>query len=188
MKKLIMAIVCLMTMVAFTSCINGNAFASNVNETSSEEETSESVCPTEKWVYEENIDEMNDTKTYHAHLVSENYVEQDLPYSKTNALIGIRHTKKYGNEVMLFIGSGQIHGSEYDNSNYVEVRFDNNPSKKYYFGESESGSYDIIFLHNAKDFISNCKKANNIKIKIPIFQEGRELFTFHSDNLLAWSH
>ena len=159
---------------------------SNVSDSIDNDAEKDSSIDT--WFYDSKTDEMNDTKTYYANLTSTNFVEQDFPYGSTNARITIRHTKKYGNEAIIMIASGQIHGNEYNNSNYVEVRFDNLPPKKYTFTETESGSSDAVFIDRENDFINNCKKAKEIKIKIPFFQEGRLLFTFSADKPLVWNH
>jgi hypothetical protein len=190
MKKFIMAIVCLMTMVVLTSC-GSNAKNDGNFETEAREKADsirEAALVTNSWDISSETDEMYGTKKYFAQLTSTNTIEQDFPYGKTKAAICIRNTKKYGTDVLIRVSCGQIHGSEYDGSNYVEVKFDNNPPKKYIYTEEASGSSDVIFIDKAKDFISNCKKAKDIKIAIPLFQEGRPLFLFHSNKTLEWNH
>ena len=194
MRKLIMVIVCLMTMVVFSCCGSRNYKDSEYYEEAKAKAEAlrdsifESNLPIKTWEIETEIDEMSSTKRCFAKLMSNNTIVQDFPYGETKALIAIRHTKKYGNDVVIQVTSGQIHGSEYYGSNYIEVRFDDRPSKKYIYSEEASGKSDVIFVDRAKDFIENCKKSNSIKIEIPMFQEGRKLFTFHSDDLLAWNY
>ena len=197
MKKFIMAIVCLMTIVvSFMSCgsdLKNDESSEYYEEAKAKAEALkdsliESALPIKCWEVDSEVDEMTDTKRYFARLISNNEIVQDFPYGETRASIVIRNTKKYGNDALITVSSGQIHGSEYEGSNYIEVRFDDKPSKKYTYTETESGASDVVFIDKSKDFIENCKKAKSIKVKIPMFQEGRLLFTFHSDKLLVWNH
>lgn len=195
MKKFMMALVCLMTMVmCFTSCGSKDYKDSESYEEAKAKAEAlrdsiiESNLPIKSWDVSSEIDEMSNTKRHLAQLMSNNTIEQDFPYGKTKALIGIRCTKKYGNDALIKITSGQIHGSDYYDTNYVEVKFDDKPSKKYYYSEEASGASDVIFIKKKKEFIENCKKAKDIKIKIQLFQEGWKLFTFHVDDALNWKH
>lgn len=196
MKKWIMAIVCLMTMVLVMNNCGSNSKNNDEDLTTEAREKAQAYADSvleaslvkSSWDISEEVDEMHDAKKYYASLVSTNTIKQDFPYGKTKANICIRKTKKYGTDVMIRINSGQIHGSEYNGENYVEVKFDNKPAKKYTFAEEASGSSEVVFINKTKDFIDNCKKAKDIKITIPLFQEGRQLFKFHSDKLLDWNH
>lgn len=187
MRKLFFMFVCLIMACFMCSCNNSVAVPSS-NLTSSTDSISEEETLKNEWNYDEKTDEMTDTKKYFASLVSENSIELEFPYGECMADLTIRNTKKGGNEVMIMVSSGQIFGNEFDGANFIEVRFDKNPVKKYMFSESESLNSNVIFINNSKDFIENCKKAKDIKIKIPMFQEGRPLFTFHVDKTLSWLH
>lgn len=94
--------------------------------------------------------------------------------------------KKYGTNVMIQITQGQIIGNEYNGTNYVTVRFDEDAPKKYYFNEAADLSTETVFLTNPKGFIERCKKAKNIKVEIPLYQAGNPLFRFHVDESLVW--
>ena len=79
--------------------------------------------------------------------------------------------KKYGYDVLIGITSGQIHGNEYNDDNYVMVRFDKDKPIKYWFNESSDNSSDIVFIR-----------------KITCFQQFLiDLLYFHVDNLLKYS-
>lgn len=191
MKKFIVIFACLMAVVVFSTCSNGTKNNENDDETKAKVEAfvdsvKNAALATASWEITSKVDEMSETKTFYGELVSNNSIIQDFPYGETRAKILVRKTKKYGNEVMICISSGQIHGSEYQGSNYIEVKFDSAPSKKYRFTETEDGSSEVVFIDKSKDFIANCKKAKSIKMEIPLFQGGRPLFTFSTDKPLSW--
>ena len=145
------------------------------------------LIPVERgYIYYEEDDEMTDTKTRYARLVSDNSVTLDYPYGECRLSCLIRKSAKYGTEVMLRISSGQFNGDAYNENNYVCIRFDSSRSINYSFEESRDGSPEWIFLNNTQDFIRRAKRARSIKIEVPIFQEGRRLFRLTSDKPLEW--
>ena len=138
------------------------------------------------YIYYEEDDEMTDTKTRYARLVSDNSVTLDYPYGECHLSCLIRKSAKYGTEVMLRISSGLFQGDAYNENNYVCIRFDSSQAINYSFEESRDGSPEWIFLNNTQDFIRRAKRARSIKIEVPIFQEGRRLFRLTSDKPLEW--
>lgn len=145
------------------------------------------LIPVERgYIYYEEDDEMTDTKTRYARLVSDNSVTLDYPYGECRLSCLIRKSAKYGTEVMLRISSGQFNGDAYNENNYVCIRFDSSRAINYSFEESRDGSPEWIFLNNTQDFIRRAKRARSIKIEVPIFQEGRRLFRLTSDKPLEW--
>ena len=139
------------------------------------------------WSISTQEDEMTDSKNIWAEIKSDNFISQDFPYEgQTYAKITVRYMKKYGYDVLIEITKGQIHGSSYSGENYITARFDEGTPKRYYFSEAADGSSELVFISNHSDFIKRCKQAKNIKIDIPIWQEGRPVFTFHVDEPLVW--
>lgn len=139
------------------------------------------------WYISTEKDEMTDTKNIWASITSDNYISQDFPYEgMTRATITVRYMKKYGFDVLIGISQGQIHESKYNGDNYITARFDEGSPKRYYFNEASDGSSEMVFLSNHSEFIKRCKQAKDIKIDIPIWQEGRPVFTFHVDEPLEW--
>lgn len=138
------------------------------------------------WNVTEKIDEMTDSKNYWAKQVSDNSFELDFPYSTSYCYITIRYMKKYGDDVLVSLTSGQIYGNKYRDDNYVLVRFDSENPIKYYFNEPADASSDCVFIRNKGDFIERCKKATDIKIEVPIYQNGRPIFKFHVEKPLEW--
>jgi len=197
MKKVLWLIVCLMAMTLSSCEFGTNGSKSNWEDSIStahmtSQETIDSITdaslPFKNWHMETEIDQMTDAENYYARLLSNNKVLLNFPFDDTRALIGIRCTEKYGNEAMIILYNGLIFGDKNEGENYIEARFNGKPMKKYIFSEAVSGSSEVVFVQNAKDFIKECKEANDIKITIPIYQNGRKLFTFHTDSLLIWGH
>lgn len=192
MKKIICFLVCVIGMVSCSKYFDKGIYDSDYEEALQKakeirDSITESMLPIKAWNVQTRVDEMDDTESHLAVLMSSNTIVQDFPYDKAKAIIAVRHTVKHGNNVLIRITSGQIYRSLYE-GNYVEVRFDDCPSKKYMYSESASGSSDVIFIDRSKDFIENCKKHKTIKIKLPLYQEGEELFTFNTDSLLVWEY
>lgn len=139
------------------------------------------------WDYSTETDEMNDSKSRFASLVSDNFIEFDFPYNGGSTMrLTVRYMKKYGTDVILRISSGQFLCSEYQGTNFVRVRFDNGAAMKFRTLEPADGSSDQLFLNNAKKFISLAEKAKTIKIEAPFYQEGNRVFTFSVDKPLEW--
>ncbi|MBO4611995.1 MAG: hypothetical protein J5671_02365 [Bacteroidaceae bacterium] len=142
--------------------------------------------PKKTWNFSFSQDEMTDTKNIWASLRSDNYVNQDFPYEgDTYAHLTVRYMKKYGYDVLVQIDRGQIIHN-YGSSNYVSVRFDDATPKKYTFNSSADYDSETIFLNNVSDFIAKAKKANVIKLDLPLYQGGRPVFTFSVDEPLTW--
>ena len=140
-----------------------------------------------EWTFTTEIDEMTDTKNIWASIVSDNSVNLSSPYGLSNCRVTVRYMKKWGGfDVLVQLTSGQIHGSEYHNENYVMVRFDDEKPIKYWYNEAADASSDCVFIRNKSDFIARCKKAKSIKVEVPIFQGGRPVFTFEVTSPLEW--
>lgn len=161
--------------------------SSNNDSTKVEPKKEVIEVPNITWNYTEEVDEMTDAVNKWASIKSDNYINQEFPYQgATFAEIGVRYMKKYGTDVMIKITQGQIIGNEYNGTNYITVRFDEDAPKKYYFNEAADLSTETVFLTNPKSFIEGCKKAKNIKVEIPLYQAGRPLFRFYVDESLVW--
>lgn len=139
------------------------------------------------WDYDTQIDEMNDSKSKFASLVSDNSVDFDFPYQGGSYLtITVRYTKKWGTDVYIRISQGQFVCNEYEGTDYVRVRFDNGKPMRFSTNEPSDGSSDMLFLNNAKKFISLAKKAKRIRIEAPFYQAGNQVFSFTVDKSLEW--
>ena len=196
MKKIILGIICATLAIAFTNSCN-NTTKSNTNENDTIAIVNDTVAidsvdsldseVKNGWNYESEIDEMDGSTTKRAIAVSSNVVEFDFPYNGGSTLgICVRKTKKYGTDVMISISKGQFVSSEYNGTNYVTVRFDNNAPIKFTTVEPSDYSNDLLFLQNSKKFIKLAKNAKTIKIEAPFFNEGSYVFTFDTKKPLVW--
>lgn len=196
MKKSILGIICAILTIAFTNSCN-NTTKSNANETDTVAVVNDTIAVDSAgsldsevkngWNYESEIDEMDGSTTKRAIVVSSNVVEFDFPYNGGSTLgICVRNTKKYGTDVMISISKGQFISNEYNGTNYVTVRFDNNAPIKFTTVEPSDYSSDLLFLQNPKKFIKLAKNAKTIKIEAPFFNEGSYVFTFDTNKPLVW--
>lgn len=138
------------------------------------------------WSRREETDPMNDSKSVFVSVTSDNSNKLDLPYGDVYATIIVRRMKKYGVDVLIRTSDGQIFGNEYDNENYVTIRFDSNKPMRFYYNTSSDGSNDVVFLRKRSAFIQAAKKAKMITVEIPYFQNGRQIFTFTTPKPLEW--
>lgn len=191
---LLLAVFGVVIVVSLSNCTPGQEGSAENTDGQQQEEDSGAAAAqkTEEkdsitWEIRTALDEMTDSENIWASVKSDNYVNQDFPYEgNTYASITVRYMKKYGYDVLISIDRGQIVGFDYNNSNFVTVRFDSAAPKKYYFNDAADGSTETVFLRNAKDFMEKCKKANNIKVQIPLYQAGQPIFSFHVDKPLVW--
>lgn len=174
-----------------TSCLNTNeknACTTAMTEKQSQDSAKMSDT-TSNWQYAERTDEMSDKTDYFATIVSSNFHELDFPYQGGSwGKLTVRKSQKYGLDVYFNISQGQLLCSDYHGTNYVTVRFDDKPTKKYYTAEPSDLSSDVLFLKNAKDFINNAKLAKTIKVQVPVYEAGNLVFKFNTNTPLQWEH
>lgn len=136
------------------------------------------------WNFDIQQDKMDNSKKIYATITSDNMV--NLDYSSTDASICVRYIKKYGYDVLITLPSGQIFGNEYDQENFILVKFDGARAIKYWFDEPTDGSSETVFIRKKSDFITRCKKSKKIRIEVPIFDNGRQVFDFNVNKPLVW--
>lgn len=153
----------------------------NVDTTSVAKENSDELFEKKGWTHKEEKDEMRGGIDTFDFITSDNSVDFDFPYSGGSSLqIVIRHSIKYGTDVYLSVNKGVFYGNEYEDENYVSIKFDNGEIKKYYFNGTSDGSSSTIFLKKTKELIAKFKTARNIMIEAPFYQEGRQVFKFNN--------
>lgn len=167
MKKNILGIICVILVIAFSSfCINANASNNNVNAKNG-------------WVYTNHVDEMDGSIIKGAYIVSSNVAYFDSPYDGGSTLgIGIVGTE-YDGLVSIWISDGQFISDEYNGTNYVRVRFDNDAPINFSTREPYDYSNDMLIIKDSEKFIKLAKKAKTIKIEASFFTEGSRVFTFN---------
>ena len=188
-------IVIIILIVAVTKTCSDDDKRSAEKEAEIEKKISEVVEKANKEVEKEKVkewefsfkeDEMTSSRNVYARISSDNTIDQDFPYGTTGANICIRYMKKYGYDVLVTIDEGQFSGIEVSGTNYIMVRFDKGKAIKYWYNETDDGSSDCVFIRKANDFIKRCKEAKDIKIELPLYQNGRPVFKFHVDKPLVW--
>lgn len=138
-----------------------------------------------EWEYDSKDDEMTNSKSYFATILSDNGEVFAFPYDEeggSHLMVTVRQTKRNGTDVILGISKGQFNGQ------YVSVKFDDNAAKKYKAYSADDGSLDVLFIDNDKDFIAKAKTAKTIKIEAEFYQEGNRVFTFTADKPLKWDY
>jgi hypothetical protein len=141
--------------------------------------SSETTKPTElatKWQYSEDKDAMRGTTTKFATLTSENTVNLDFPYGSHTGDLEIRRRPSDGLNIMLKV-EGQFLCSSY-NYGHVSVKFDDKPIQSFGCSEPEDASTGLLFIGSEGKFLSEIKKAKNVVIEAPYYQNGRQQLTF----------
>lgn len=130
------------------------------------------------WDYDEDADPMTGKITAMASLASMETYELDFPYQGgTFAHLIVRHHPRKGNDVMFSINTGQLQCFSYGGCRLM-VRFDESAPITVKGVAPSDGSHDVIFLASSKKFIASLKKAKQMKVELPFFQQGTRLFTF----------
>ncbi len=131
-----------------------------------------------KWVYFSSIDQMTSKEIKSASINSENFVNFSFPYNgNQRGKITIRNHPRHGNEVIFLIEKGQILCRNYEDCNIV-VRFGDSPPVQWKaIGPSDSTT-TVIFLRNQAEFRRRMQSSKEVRIQIPVFQEGNRIFTF----------
>lgn len=142
-----------------------------------------------EWVELTSTDDMTDATNVWRTLISDNYHEFDFPYNGGSRLrIEVRYRKQDGNQVMLYITRGQLMETDYFNSNYVVVRFDDDSPINFTTKAPADYSSDVLFLSNPRKFIDRAKIAHRIRIQVPVFDNGQPVFEFEPAEPLKWDY
>ncbi len=142
-----------------------------------------------KWEESESIDQMTDTKNVWKTIMSDNEFDFDFPYQGGSSLkITVRYMQKYGTDVLLTITNGQLLPSEYNVSQCISVRFDDDEPIRFHTKYPSDGDTETLFIQNTSKFINRAKTAKSIKIQVPVFQEGNPIFLFKIAEPLTWEY
>jgi hypothetical protein len=133
--------------------------------------------PKTNWIYSEDEDKMTNKMTKYAIITADEELQFKFPYDGgSTATLQLR--KKGGLDIILSVSKGQFTNSYSGGS--VRVKFGDSPAKSYSISSSSSGSSDLIFINQTKDFVSRLKSANKIIIEAEFYQEGNKLITFQT--------
>lgn len=140
------------------------------------------------WIESTSIDEMTDATTIWMTLTSDNHFDLGFPYNGgTRLTITVRYRKQDGNHVMLSVNRGQLLASTYSGGNNVVIRFDDDAAMTFSTTEPADYSSDMLFLKNPKKFINRAKTAKIIKVQVPLYDNGNQVFIFKPAEPLKWN-
>lgn len=151
-------------------------------------ENKETAIPVNsKWRYNEDTDQMRNTKSYWAMLTSENSVDFDFPYNGGSTLkMELRKSAKYGNDIYFTISKGQF-SCGYDGC-HATIKFDDGKPQKISLVGAADGDMTTLFLSGkASNLAAKIKKSKTMMIELHFFQEGSRQFLFHTEGL-QWKH
>ncbi len=160
---------------------------SSSNESSASQESTEVVEdtpeePEPNWKYEEHADKMTGDKSYYAICESTNAIEFDFPYNGGSTMgIQVRNMGK-GNDVLITISKGQFM-SNYDNSEFLRAKFDDEQPMNLSYIETADHSSDVIFIASANKFIAKLKTAKKLMLEAPFYNSGRQIGEFNLEGL-----
>lgn len=140
------------------------------------------------WKYHSYTDEMTGEVFDIAMLKSENTHSFKFPYDGGSSVYLFLRKKGAGNniqEVYLKIDNGQIlytiAGSIDDEK--IRIKYDDDNPISYYFSQASDYSSNYAFFKNPSQIFNRIKASKQIKIDLPIYEEGRPVFTFKTEGL-----
>jgi hypothetical protein len=134
-----------------------------------------------KWKYSTSTHGLEGNEGKYWTLTSNNKIDLDFPYGSTPLELHV--VKANGKYSVVLTSEGQFYEQDSDfDGGTVRMKFDNGPIESFRYSESSSGSTGVAYLDSDKlfDKIANSK---TIKIEIPYYQAGRQVFTFDSAGL-----
>jgi len=154
--------------------------SSQVPSTSSANSSAESKTA---WRYTSQKDEMTGKEMQFAETYSTNTQDLHWPYgSNVRGELTIRKHPRYGKSVIVTLTKGQILCRSYENCT-IMVRFDDGKPEKYSAIGPADGSSDQVFIRNYDKFVTSLKKANVVRIELPLYQDGNRAWNFNVSDL-----
>lgn len=167
--------------------VTSNASITEGGSNSSDALASAASQPANNWSYSTDTDQVRGGTTYYATTSSTNSIRQDFPYSSdTTMTLTVRKSPAYGSDVMLQISSGQMMCPSYEGCSGT-VRFDNGTPETVALNGPADSSSDVVFVRNAKSFITKLKKAKTVVVEKTLYQAGAPQFEFNVAGL-KWDH
>lgn len=133
--------------------------------------------PESNWQYSSDVNKMTGTKNHYASVDAKDELEFKFPYSGGVVATLLLRDKNKNVDAILEITKGQFMPS-YSGEESVNIRFDNNPPRKYSYSSASDGSTETIFIYDKNRFISNLKKAKRVLIEAEFFNEGNRVMEF----------
>jgi hypothetical protein len=136
------------------------------------------------WTYTNKVDDIRGGSIIKAENISTNTVDFSAPYDGGSSLkLAVRKHPEWGTDVWFRISDGQMLCA-YDGC-YATVRFDNDPSQRFYLSEPADHSTESIFITDVgtEEFIERLKKADRLIVELEFYRSGRPQFTFDVSDL-----
>jgi hypothetical protein len=160
-----------------------NATEMNAAEMNATSDVDLPVAPSD-WDYSDTFDQVRNATIYFASLESENTANFDFPYQGGSKLrLSVRWHPQYGQEVMLKISKGQFVCGVDDCSG--TINFGSGP-QIISLSEPTDNSSDTLFITDSSEIIDQLKKAKQVVVELPFYQEGNRQFTFEAKAALVW--
>lgn len=131
------------------------------------------------WDYSEYTDQMGRGRIIQASIVSTNTISLGFPYEGAqHGTLSIREHPQHGKDVYLTIEKGQLLDSDYHGN--VLVRFDSDKPRAFTSVRPADLSSDTLFLRGDAFpvFISRLKTAKTLRVEVPVYQGGNQVFVF----------
>ena len=136
--------------------------------------------------YSDEINKMTSKANYYAKCKSSNELTFDFPYNGGSVFfLNVRNIGN-GNEIILNTDKGQFL-LNYNNTDLVKVRFDDNQPVNFSYSNANDGSANIIFINNSAKFLQSLKKAKRVYIQASFYSAGSHILEFNTDSLV-WDH
>lgn len=177
MKKLV-----LFTVLSTLIACGGDTKKENNSSEVATKEAVELKEPTTRWENDITEDEMTGDKTYFASNRSTNQAEFEFPYNGGSYFTLIVRSDGTTKDALITVSKGQFMPSAMGNQ-YVRIKYDDADPIQYSYSGTADGSADVIFLEDANQIIQKLKKAENIMIDAPFYQEGRQVMKFDTAGL-----
>ncbi|MCL2597270.1 MAG: hypothetical protein FWD66_06380 [Paludibacter sp.] len=124
---------------------------------------------------------MDNSKMAIASLNSDNSIEFDFPYGKSNFKLTIR--KWRGSTNVYLTGSSCQFIAGYSGDKTYRVKFDEEAPFRVSANESTSGGANIVFLGNTSKLISKLKMAKKFIIEAEFYEAGYKQIIFYPKGL-----
>lgn len=142
-----------------------------------------------QWKESYQSDEMRGTSRKFVENSSVNSVDFEFPYnggSSMSLVLRSNNTELKNNEkaeelplseAMLIISKGQFTCDSYNDCS-ISVKFDDEKIQRYSMSRSSSGSSDVMFIDDSRQFIKNIKSHNKLIIEAQFYRAGAKQFKF----------
>lgn len=141
------------------------------------------AAPASNWEYRTDRDEMRDSESRFATAQSENSIELDFPYGTVGARLIIRQRPQDGTSVMLSVDRGQIMCNSFSDDDYISMKFDDGPVRRFVCSGPDSGSSEIAFINSEQEVIAALKRSRRVMLEADFYNAGPRQFRFDTAGL-----